>query len=174
AEASRVAPISRMAGNVIRARPSPTTMIAPWTTPLITLAWVCTRRARRLSATSTGCSRRTRRSSARTARTASHTSTSSTTSTSTCWDRAPSALAIQSGTESGSPQARAYRVKKTLRSAVVQCDTHQGGGTGRSGGMKQQAAAIAFDDWLAGAEDVTYQVLVDSIPDYAIFLLDAE
>ena len=40
--------------------------------------------------------------------------------------------------------------------------------------MKQQAAAIAFDDWLAGAEDVTYQVLVDSIPDYAIFLLDAE
>src|SRR5690606_14355436 len=120
------------------------------------------------------CSRRTRRSSARTARTASHTSTSSTTSTSTCRDRAPSALAIQSGTESGSPQARAYRVKKTLRSAVVQCDSHQGGGTGRPGGMKQQAAAIAFDDWLAGAEDVTYQVLVDSIPDYAIFLLDAE
>jgi len=39
--------------------------------------------------------------------------------------------------------------------------------------MKQQAAAIAFDDWLAGAEDVTYQVQVDSIPGYAILVRDA-
>ena len=38
----------------------------------------------------------------------------------------------------------------------------------------KQAAIAKREDWLEGAEDATYKLLIDSIPDYAIFLLDAE
>ncbi|TAK39088.1 MAG: PAS domain-containing sensor histidine kinase [Lysobacteraceae bacterium] len=40
--------------------------------------------------------------------------------------------------------------------------------------MQKQAAKAAWrDDWFDQASDATYRLLVDSVPDYAIFLLDA-
>ena len=36
------------------------------------------------------------------------------------------------------------------------------------------AGQLATDDWLTGVGDAAYRLLVDSVPDYAIFLLDAE
>ena len=68
AEASRVVPSWRMAGKVISAMDTPARMIAPCTMRLSTRVCVCTRRALRLSATSTGCRRRMRRSTAPTPR----------------------------------------------------------------------------------------------------------
>ena len=40
--------------------------------------------------------------------------------------------------------------------------------------MQQHAAAAVGDDGFSAAEDASYRLLLDSIPDYAIFLLDAE
>src|SRR3546814_11200403 len=40
--------------------------------------------------------------------------------------------------------------------------------------MQKQAAKAAWRvDWFDQASDATYRLLVDSVPDYAIFLLDA-